>query len=139
MKNEPQNLVIPDEVIDAYKDWLEKVKDAQDNLFFTEEVPLYSVAMCKLLGNSSCKNRLRCATCPAAEESLVWERNMMNDDRILYSDTPYWSAYSSNIGYGIIALTEVLITKHHRMIHLEIDDRRYKPDDRKGMVIISVL
>lgn len=139
MKKEPQNSVIPDEVIGAYKDWLEKIQHARDNLFFTDEITLYSVAMCKLLANSNCKNRLQCATCPAAQESLVWARNMMNDDRILYTDTPHWPAYSSNIGHGIIALTEALFTKHHRMIRLEVDDGRYKLDDQKGMVTISVL
>lgn len=138
MKKEPQNLIISDEIMEAYQFWLMKIQNAQDNVFFTEEIPLYSVAMCKLLASNACTNRLKCATCPAAQESLVWARNKMNSDRILYTDTQYWPAYSSNPGYGTISLTEVLTTKHHRMVHLEVDDGRYKPDDEQGMVTISV-
>lgn len=121
-----------------YHSWLKKVKDARGNLFYTDEASLFSVAMCKLLAQEACVNKINCAVCPAARETLIWARDKMKRDQILYSVESYWSAYSEKSGFGTMTFTEALNTRPNRMIHIEVDDGRYKRQGEQGMVTVSV-
>jgi len=135
---EPLNQIISDELLEAYQVWLKRFHDAKNSIYSVEETPLYFSTVCKLLANDRCINKVNCATCPAARETLVWARNRMITDNILYSDVPYWPAYTPRLGSGIISLTETLNGKHPRMISIEVDDGRYKTRGMRGIVTISV-
>lgn len=134
----PENLVISDETMAEYQAWLKKLKGGERSLSDEEITSLFSMTTCKLLANEECVNKLNCAQCPAAQETLIWARSKMKKDGILYAKEFFGSAYEEYPGLGSINMNEALNTNHSHIIHLQVEDGMYEKKGQQGMVTLHV-
>lgn len=133
----PENLVISDKGIAAYEEWLKRLKENCGRIA-DDGSNLFSLTTCRLLAEGACVNERKCATCPAAKETLIWAGDKMRADGILPTATQFGPEYNQYPGRGKINRSDALNVRPYHAIHLEVDDGLYKEAGRQGEVTISV-